>query len=33
MKVQMSKMGLHGPFGHLQHLLWQKERSGVKLAF
>jgi hypothetical protein len=28
----MSKMGLHDPFGHLQHNLWQKERSGVTLA-
>jgi hypothetical protein len=28
----MSKMGLHDPFGHLQHKLWPKERSGVKLA-
>jgi hypothetical protein len=28
----MSKMGSHEPFGHLQHKLWQKERSGVKLA-
>jgi hypothetical protein len=27
----MSKMGLHEPFGHLQHKLWQKERPGVKL--
>ncbi len=27
-----SKMGLHEPFGHLQHKLWQKERPGVKLA-
>jgi len=25
-------MGLHWPFGHLQHKLWQKEGSGVKLA-
>jgi hypothetical protein len=25
-------MGSHEPFGHLQHKLWQKERSGVKLA-
>jgi hypothetical protein len=25
-------MGLHEPFGHLQHKLWQKERPGVKLA-
>jgi len=25
-------MGLHEPFGHMQHKLWQKERSGVKLA-
>jgi hypothetical protein len=24
--------GLHEPFGHMQHKLWQKERSGVKLA-
>jgi len=28
----MSKMASHGPFGHLQHKLWQKEGSGVKLA-
>jgi len=27
----MSKMASHGPFGHLQHKLWQKDRSGVKL--
>jgi hypothetical protein len=27
----MSKMGLHEPFGHIQHKLWQKERPGVKL--
>jgi hypothetical protein len=27
-----AKMGLHEPFGHLQHKLWQKERSGIKLA-
>ncbi len=26
----MSKMGSHDPFGHLQHKLWQKERSGIK---
>jgi hypothetical protein len=26
----MSKMGLHNPFGHLQHKLWQKERPGGK---
>jgi hypothetical protein len=25
-------MGLHGPFGHLQHTLWQKERPKIKLA-
>jgi hypothetical protein len=24
--------GLHEPFGHLQHKLWQKKRLGVKLA-
>jgi hypothetical protein len=28
----MLKMGSHEPFGHLQHKLWQKERSKVKLA-
>jgi hypothetical protein len=28
----MFTMGLHEPFGHLQHKLWQKERSGVKLT-
>jgi hypothetical protein len=28
----MSKMGSHEPFEDLQHKLWQKERSGVKLA-
>jgi len=28
----MSKMGLHAPFGDLQHKLWQKEKLGVKLA-
>jgi hypothetical protein len=28
----MSKMGLHDPFGHLQHKLWPKERLGVKLV-
>jgi hypothetical protein len=27
----MSKMGLHDPFGHMQHKLWQKKRAGVKL--
>jgi hypothetical protein len=26
------KNGSHGPFGHLQHKLWQKEGPGVKLA-
>jgi hypothetical protein len=26
----MTKMGLHDPFEHLQHKLWQKERMGVK---
>jgi hypothetical protein len=25
-------MGLHDPFGHLQHKLWPKERPGIKLA-
>jgi hypothetical protein len=28
----MSEMGLHDPFGHLKHMLWPKERSGVELA-
>jgi hypothetical protein len=28
----MSKMASHEPFGHLQHKLWSKERSGVKMA-
>ncbi len=28
----MSKMGLHDPFGYLQHKLWQKKRSRVKLT-
>jgi len=31
-KVQMLKMVLHEPFGHLQHKLWQKEGLGVELA-
>jgi len=26
----MSKMGSHGPFGHMQHTLWQKEGSRIK---
>jgi hypothetical protein len=29
-EVWMFQMGLHEPFGHLQHKLWQKERSRVK---
>jgi hypothetical protein len=28
----MSKLGLHCPFGHLKHMLWSKERLGVKLT-
>jgi hypothetical protein len=28
----MSNMGLHDPFGHLQHKLWPKERPGVKMV-
>jgi hypothetical protein len=31
-EMQMSKIGSHDPFGHLQHKLRQKERSRVKLA-
>jgi len=27
----MSKMASYGPFGHLQHKLWQKEEPRVKL--
>jgi len=29
--MQMSKMGLHDPFGHIKHKLWTKKKSGVKL--
>jgi len=31
-KVYMSKLASHGPFGHLQHKLWQKEGPKIKLA-
>jgi hypothetical protein len=31
-ELEMFKMGLHDPFGHLKHKLWQKERSGVKIG-
>ncbi len=31
-EVYTSKMGMHDPFGHLQHKLRQKERSGVKIG-
>jgi len=31
-EIQISKMGLHDPFGHLKHRLWPKERPGIKLA-
>jgi hypothetical protein len=30
--INVEKTGLHEPFGHRQHKLWQKERWGVKLA-
>jgi hypothetical protein len=30
--LDVGKMGLHEPFGHLQHKLWWKERSRVKLV-
>ncbi len=30
LEVYMSKMASHEPFGHLQHKLWSKERSGVQ---
>jgi hypothetical protein len=32
LEVEMSKMASHESFGHLQHKLWSKEGSGVKLA-
>ncbi len=32
LEAKMSKMTLHGPFGHLQHKLCVKEGPGVKLA-
>jgi hypothetical protein len=32
LRTQMSKMGLHDPFGHLKHMLWPEEGPGVKLA-
>jgi hypothetical protein len=32
LQVEMSKMASHESFGHLQHKLWSKERSEVKLA-
>jgi hypothetical protein len=28
----MSKMGLHDPFGHLQHKLWQKKKVGSQIC-
>jgi len=28
----MSEMGSHDPFGYMNHKLWPKEGSGVKLA-
>jgi hypothetical protein len=28
----MSKMGSYDPFQHLEHKLWQKEMSGVKIV-
>jgi hypothetical protein len=31
-KIHMSKMGSHYPFGHLKHKLWAKERSWIKLT-
>jgi hypothetical protein len=32
LEASMSKMASHEPFGHLQHKLHAKERSGIKLA-
>jgi hypothetical protein len=32
LEVQMSKMASHESFGHLQHKLWSKEGSRVKLV-
>jgi hypothetical protein len=31
-KIHMSKMGSHCPFGHLKHKLWAKEKSWIKLT-
>jgi len=31
-KTQMSKMGSHDPFRHLEYKLWPKEKLRVKLA-
>ncbi len=31
-EMEMCKMGSHDPFGHLQHKLWYKKRSGVKIG-
>jgi len=28
----MNKMGLHDPFGHLNHKLWPKEKVGSQIA-
>jgi len=28
----MSKMGLHDPFGHLQHKLWPKRKAGSQIG-
>ncbi len=30
--TEMSKMGLHNPFGHLKHKLWSKEKPIIKLT-
>jgi hypothetical protein len=31
LETKMSKMGSHDPFEYLEHKLWPKERSGVKV--
>jgi len=31
-EMQISKMGLHSPFGDLKFKLWSKEWSKIKLA-
>jgi hypothetical protein len=32
LKTEISEMGSHDPFEYLQHKLWSKERSGIKVS-